>query len=166
MIRNNTPTTVNEQEQLPNAPLSFPGGQGYLDFQAQEWKCPDCGRVNSMADYTCKCGMSAYNILQELNKPKGTLSKKRGGRRIGLKAGFKFVIGASWLIVLIVTAYLLLALSPVIIYLAPAFLVLSALVCVLYPRKKDKKKAAKILMDQLGDGLIELAGLIEEQAGF
>lgn len=154
-------STTLKQGQQP-----LPGGTGYLDFQAQEWKCPGCGQVHSTTTYTCpECGVSVFNILQELNKPKGSLSKKRGGRRIGLKAGFKFVVGAAWLVVFIITFYLLLALSPVLIYLAPAFLVLTVLVCVLYPKKRDKKKAAKVLMDQLGDGLIELAALVEKQAG-
>lgn len=157
---------MEQQEMQPVGNMPLPGGQGYLDFQRQEWKCPGCGMVNSMSVYTCPgCGTSAYDILQELNKPRGKLSRRRAGRSIGLKAGFKFVVSAAWLIALILTAYLLLALSPVIIYLAPAFLVLTALVCIMYPSKSKKKRAAKDLQEKLSQGLIELAALIEEQAG-
>jgi len=164
-MRQTATAQAQPQEQLTGV-QPLPGGQGYLDFQRQEWKCPGCGMVNSMEVYTCPgCGVSALDILERLNKPQGKLSRKRAGRPIGLKAGFKFVIGAAWLVALIVTAYLLLALSPVIIYLAPAFLVLTVLVCIMYPSKRKKKAAAKDLQEKLSQGLIELAALIEEQAG-
>jgi len=144
------------------------GGFGYLDFQRQEWKCPGCGTVNSFEVLTCPaCGTSAMAILDKYKEQqkKGKLSQRRTGKPIGLKAGIKLLIGFGLLLSLVFVGYFLLVMSPLLIYAAVPFLILVGLFCLLHPKKKDRKKIAKDMMEQLQGGLIELVALIEEQAG-
>lgn len=140
---------------------------GYLDFQRQEWKCPGCGTVNSFETITCpSCGTSAMAILGKIKEQqRGKLSQVRDRKRISMKAGIKLLVVFGLLLATVFVGYFLLAMSPLLIYAAGPFFVLVVLFCLLHPKKKDKKKAAKDTLAHLQSGLIELAALIEEQAG-
>ena len=148
-------------------PSPYQDGFGHLDFQRQEWKCPGCGAINSFETITCpECGVSAMAILNKIKEQqKGKLSQVRDRKRIGMKAGIKLLVVFGLVLATAFVGYFVAVMSPLLIYAAPPFFVLTVLFCLLHPKKKDKKKAAKETLAHLQSGLIEIAALIEEQAG-
>ena len=163
----NTPMEWGDGPQQLREPSTYQDGLGYMDFQRQEWKCPGCGTINSFETITCpECNTSAMAIIDKYKREqKGKLSQRRTGKRIGMKAGIKLLVVFGFVLATVFVGYFVAVMSPLLIYAGPVFFVFAVLFCLFHPKKKDKRKAAKETVAHLKSGLIELAALIEEQAG-
>jgi hypothetical protein len=129
---------------------------GYIDPPSNTWMCPDCKMVNEdLFEPVCaKCGKDQKHFIKsalDAGKPR---KKKKKKPALG-----PLLLPAALLLAGVMSAGLLLSFSPLLIYVAPVFLLLTGLFCFKGDRSKKKKtekagelkRAAAALLEQIAE---------------